>query len=68
MGGTRSKYDEFGSAYTVLVGTKGKKPLGNPRRRWKNNIKIDLRQVLREYMDRSHLAECRGKLRGRGLG
>jgi hypothetical protein len=34
------------SAYWVLVGiTEGKRPLGKPRRRWENNIKIDLQEV-----------------------
>ena len=29
--------------YRVLVGkTEGKRPLGRPRRRWEDNIKIDL--------------------------
>jgi len=32
--------------YRILVGTpEGKIPLGRPRRRWKNNIKIDLQEV-----------------------
>jgi hypothetical protein len=32
--------------YRVLVGMpKGKRPLGRPRRRWENNIKIDLREI-----------------------
>jgi hypothetical protein len=32
--------------YRVLVGRpEGKRPLGKPRRRWKDNIKIDLREV-----------------------
>jgi len=33
-------------AYRVLVGRpEGKKPLGRPRRRWKGNIKMDLKEV-----------------------
>ena len=32
--------------YRVLVGKpEGKIPLGRPRRRWKNNIKMDLQEV-----------------------
>jgi hypothetical protein len=32
--------------YRVLVGRpKGKRPLGKPRRRWDNNIKMDLREI-----------------------
>jgi hypothetical protein len=33
-------------AYRVLVGKpEGKRPLGRPRRRWKNNIKMDIQEV-----------------------
>jgi hypothetical protein len=32
--------------YRVLVGRpKGKTPLGRPRRRWEDNIKLDLREI-----------------------
>jgi hypothetical protein len=32
--------------YRVLVGKpEGKRPLGRPRRRWENNIKMDLQEV-----------------------
>jgi len=32
--------------HRVLVGKpKGKRPLGRPRRKWENNIKIDLEEV-----------------------
>jgi len=32
--------------YGVLVGKpEGKRPLGRPRRRWENNIKMDLQEV-----------------------
>jgi hypothetical protein len=32
--------------YRILVGMpEGKRPLGRPRRRWKNNIKMDLREI-----------------------
>jgi hypothetical protein len=34
------------SVYRVLVGrAKGKKPLGRPRRKWENNIDLDLREI-----------------------
>ena len=34
------------NAYRVLVGKpEGKRPLGRPRRRWDDNIKMDLRKV-----------------------
>jgi hypothetical protein len=32
--------------YRVLVGRpEGKRPLGRPRRRWEDNIKLDLREI-----------------------
>jgi hypothetical protein len=34
------------NGYRILVGKpKGKIPLGSPRRRWVNNIKINLREI-----------------------
>jgi hypothetical protein len=34
------------NAYRILVGNpEGKRPLGRPRRRWVNNIKMDLREI-----------------------
>jgi hypothetical protein len=33
-------------AYRILVGRpEGRKPLGRPRRRWEDNIKMDLQEV-----------------------
>jgi hypothetical protein len=35
------------NAYRVLVGkSEGKRPLARHRRRWEDNIKIDLREVV----------------------
>jgi hypothetical protein len=32
--------------YSVLVGRpEGKRPLGTPRRRWEDNMKMDLREI-----------------------
>ena len=43
--------DERG-VYRVLVGKlKGKRPLGRPRRRWVDNIRMDLQEVGCGYMD-----------------
>jgi hypothetical protein len=34
------------NAYRILVGKpEGKKPLGRPRRKWVDNIKMDLREI-----------------------
>ena len=38
--------------YTVLVGKpEGRRPLGRLRRKWVNNIRMDLKEVLCGYMD-----------------
>jgi hypothetical protein len=38
------KVKEMRNAYGVFVGKpKGKRPFGKPRRRWENNIRMDLR-------------------------
>jgi hypothetical protein len=37
---------EVRGVYRVLVGrSEGKRPLGRPRRRWEDNIKMDLREI-----------------------
>jgi hypothetical protein len=37
---------EVSGAYNVLVGRpEGRRPLGRPRRRWEDNIKMDLREI-----------------------
>jgi hypothetical protein len=39
-------HGEGRSVYRVLVGRpKGKRPLGRHRRRWEDNIKMDLREI-----------------------
>ena len=51
-------------AYKVLVGkTEGKRPLGRPRRRCENNIKMDLQEVGWEGMDWIDLAQDRERWR-----
>jgi len=38
--------------YRILVGkTEGKRPIGRPRRRWEDNIKMDLHESGTEGMD-----------------
>ncbi|KAJ4437329.1 hypothetical protein ANN_17467 [Periplaneta americana] len=47
-----ARMGESRNAYRVLVGRpEGKRPLGRPRRRWEDNIKMDLREV--EYDDKN---------------
>jgi len=50
--------------YRVLVGKpEGKRPLGRPRRKWEDNIKIDLQEVGCGGMDWIDLAQNRDRLR-----
>jgi hypothetical protein len=40
------------NAYRILViKPEGKRPIGRPRRRWVNNIKMDLREIGWDDMD-----------------
>jgi hypothetical protein len=46
VGWTCGTHGEGRGVYRVLVGTpEGRRPLGRPRRRWENNIKMDLREI-----------------------
>ena len=50
--------------HKVLVGKpEGKRPLGRPRRRWVNNIKMDLEEVGRGCGDWMGLAQDRDRCR-----
>jgi hypothetical protein len=51
-------------AYDILVGkSEGKSPLGRPRCRWVNNIKMDLRYIGWGGMDWIDLAQDRDQWR-----
>jgi hypothetical protein len=40
------------NSYSILVGKpEGKRPLGRPRRRWEDNIRMDLRKIGFESAD-----------------
>ena len=46
--GDVTRMGEKRGAYRVLVGKReGKRPPGRPKRRWKTNIKVDLREIVR---------------------
>ena len=48
--------------YSVLVGKlEGKRPLGRHRRRWEDNIKMDLKEVGCGGMDWTELAQDRDR-------
>jgi hypothetical protein len=41
-----ARMGENRNAYRILMGKpEGKRPLGRPRRRWEDNIKMDLRET-----------------------
>jgi hypothetical protein len=51
-------------AYTLLVGKpEGKRPLKRPRRRWVNNVRVDLGEVGWGDMDWIGLAQDRNRWR-----
>jgi hypothetical protein len=46
LGRACSSMGEKRNEYRIFVGkSEGKRPLGRPRRRWVNNIKVDLREI-----------------------
>jgi hypothetical protein len=50
--------------YSILVGKReGKRPLGRPRRRWVDNIKMDLREIGWDVLDWIDLAQDRDQWR-----
>jgi len=62
MAGACSACGDRRSVYRVLVGKpEGKRPLGRPRRRWEDNIKMDLQEVGCAGMDLIKLAQDRDR-------
>jgi len=59
-----ARMGEERGVYKVLVGKlEGKRPLGRPRRRWVDNIRMDLQEVGCGYMDWIGLAQDRDRWR-----
>jgi hypothetical protein len=55
-----ARMGEGRGVYSVLVGrSEGKRPLGRPRRRWENNIKLDLREIGIDGTNCTELAQDR---------
>jgi hypothetical protein len=64
LAGREARKEERRGAYSVLVGKPdGKRPLGRPRHRWKNKIKVDLQEVGWEVVNWIDLAEDRDRWR-----
>jgi hypothetical protein len=59
-----ARMGEERGVYTVLVGKhEGQRPLGRPRRRWEDNIRMDLQEVGCGNMDWIGLAQNRDRWR-----
>jgi len=59
-----ARMGERGGVYRVLVGKpEGKRPLGKPRHRWEDNIKVDLQEVGCRGVDWIELAQDRDRWR-----
>jgi hypothetical protein len=62
IGGACSAKGERRGIYRVLVGKpEGKRPLGRPRHRWEDNIKMDLQEVGCEAKDWIDVAQVRDR-------
>ena len=60
----RARMGEGRGVHRILVGKpKGKRPLGRPRRRWEDNIKIDLQEVGGSCGDWMELVQDRDRRR-----
>jgi hypothetical protein len=64
MGGACSAYGWRRGVYRVLVGKpEGKRPLVRPRRRWEDNIMMDLQELVCGSMDWIDLAQDKDRWR-----
>jgi hypothetical protein len=64
MGVASITYGESRGVYMILVGkSEGKRPLGKPRRRWENNIKMDMQEMGCEDTDWIDVAQDRDRWR-----
>jgi hypothetical protein len=56
--------EETRNAYNILVGKpERKRPFGRPRRRWENNIRVNVREIRWEVVDWFHMAQDRDQWR-----
>jgi len=62
--GNVTRMEEKRGVYRILVGKpEGKRPLGRPRRKWEDNITMDLEEVVCGGMDWIELAQYRDRWR-----
>jgi hypothetical protein len=56
--------EEVINVYYIFVGkSEGKRPVGEPRHRWEDNIRMDLSQIAWEVVDWMNLAQDREQWR-----
>jgi hypothetical protein len=59
-----ARMGEVRGAYNILVGRpEGRRPLGRPRRRWEDNIKMEIREIRFGDLDWIHWAQDRDRWR-----
>jgi hypothetical protein len=64
MGGACGAHGGVRGAYNILVGRpEGRRPLRRPRRRWEDNIKMDLMEIGFGDVDWINLAQDRDRWR-----
>jgi hypothetical protein len=57
-----ARMGEVRGAYNILVGRpEGRRPIGRPRRRWEDNIEMDLAEIWIGDVDWIHLAQDRDR-------
>jgi hypothetical protein len=56
-----SKVERIGVCRVSVGKSEGKRPLGRPRRRWEDNIKMDIQDVGGGGMERIELAQDRDR-------
>jgi hypothetical protein len=62
--GHTARIGEVRGAYNILVGRpEGRRPLGRPKRRWEDNIKMDLREIGFGDVNWIHWAQDRDRFR-----
>ena len=65
MGGALTRMGEMRDIYRELVGKpEGRRPLGRPRRRWEDNIKMDFQGVGFGGMEWVELSQDRDRWQG----
>jgi hypothetical protein len=64
MDGACNTHGEMRNAYKIFVDkSEGKRLLGRPRRRWKDNIRMELREIDWECVDWIHRGQNRDNWR-----